>query len=122
MYLSHVSEQAWLRAYRSDAATKQNGRCCYCRSELTRDTISADHKVPRAEGGKTTRENIKAACSECNLAKGKRSSASFMSLVKNPTTGTSQRIYRAWMRRKVNLAVERSCKRLRKAFGLREAA
>lgn len=44
-------------------------RCQYCgaKGELT-----FDHVVPRARGGVTSWENVVAACSRCNLAKGSR--------------------------------------------------
>ena len=43
--------------------------CQYCggASELT-----FDHVIPRSRGGKTTWENVVAACERCNLAKGAR--------------------------------------------------
>src|SRR4028119_1315637 len=44
-------------------------RCVYCGSgrELT-----FDHVVPRAQGGRTTWENVATACAPCNLRKGGR--------------------------------------------------
>lgn len=47
-------------------------RCQYCgkRGELT-----FDHVVPRARGGVTSWQNVVAACSPCNLAKGSKSLA-----------------------------------------------
>jgi 5-methylcytosine-specific restriction endonuclease McrA len=43
--------------------------CVYCGSS---DELTFDHVVPRRLGGKTTWENIAAACSKCNLKKGGR--------------------------------------------------
>ncbi|TDL84140.1 HNH endonuclease [Palleronia sediminis] len=45
-------------------------RCQYCGS--TGD-LTFDHVVPRARGGRTSWENVVAACARCNLAKGSRS-------------------------------------------------
>ena len=42
--------------------------CQYCGS--TERELTFDHVVPRRSGGKTTWENIVAACSPCNLRKG----------------------------------------------------
>jgi hypothetical protein len=39
-------------------------------SKLTWDDWHCDHTMPWTAGGKTTVENARAACSECNLAKG----------------------------------------------------
>ncbi len=45
--------------------------CCqYCGA---RGDLTFDHVVPRARGGVTSWQNVVAACSRCNLAKGSRS-------------------------------------------------
>ncbi|SER96538.1 5-methylcytosine-specific restriction endonuclease McrA [Tranquillimonas rosea] len=45
--------------------------CCqYCGSK---GDLTFDHVVPRARGGITSWENVVAACSRCNLAKGSKS-------------------------------------------------
>ena len=43
--------------------------CQYCGSH--RD-LTFDHVIPRAQGGRTTWENVVTACAPCNLAKGGR--------------------------------------------------
>lgn len=43
--------------------------CVYCGSP---DELTFDHVIPRRLGGKTTWQNIAAACSSCNLKKGGR--------------------------------------------------
>ena len=42
-------------------------QCCGSKGDLT-----FDHVVPRAKGGRTSWENVVAACSKCNLKKGSR--------------------------------------------------
>ena len=42
-------------------------KCAYCGSP---DDLTFDHVIPRSKGGRTTWENIVAACSPCNLRKG----------------------------------------------------
>ncbi|MBI1340081.1 HNH endonuclease [bacterium] len=44
-------------------------RCVYC--ESTED-LTFDHVIPRSRGGRTSWDNIVAACSPCNLRKGGR--------------------------------------------------
>jgi len=46
--------------------------CQYCGAL---GDLTFDHVVPRARGGRTSWENVVAACSSCNLAKGSRSLA-----------------------------------------------
>lgn len=53
---------------------------CGCKGEMT-----FDHVLPRARGGRTTWENVVAACSPCNLRKGSRSvKEAGMSLARTP--------------------------------------
>ncbi|SDX97722.1 HNH endonuclease [Citreimonas salinaria] len=64
--------------------------CQYCgaRTELT-----FDHVVPRASGGRTSWENVVAACAPCNLRKGSKSLArAGMSLRKPPRRPGAQEL------------------------------
>lgn len=65
--------------------------CCqYCGA--TGD-LTFDHVVPRAAGGRTSWENVVAACSRCNLAKGSRSlRQSGMFLRKPPRQPASEQL------------------------------
>lgn len=57
-------------------------RCQYCGA---RGDLTFDHVVPRARGGRTSWQNVVAACSRCNLHKGSRSLArSGLSLRRKP--------------------------------------
>jgi len=53
--------------YMRDANT-----CQYCGEELPRAELNLDHVVPRAQGGRTTWENVVCCCIDCNLSKGAR--------------------------------------------------
>jgi 5-methylcytosine-specific restriction endonuclease McrA len=44
-------------------------RCVYCGSARE---LTFDHVIPRAQGGRTTWENVATACAPCNLRKGGR--------------------------------------------------
>lgn len=64
--------------------------CQYCgaSSELT-----FDHVVPRSRGGRTSWDNVVAACSACNLRKGARvPSECGLSLKRRPTEPTSEEL------------------------------
>mgnify|MGYP002152975746 CR=1 FL=1 len=43
--------------------------CQYCGSRYNTEYLTFDHVVPRSLGGRTTWENVVAACSPCNLHK-----------------------------------------------------
>ncbi|WP_428261700.1 HNH endonuclease [Haliangium sp.] len=47
-------------------------RCQYCGDKAPIADLTYDHVVPRAQGGKTTWENIVTCCYECNREKGSR--------------------------------------------------
>ncbi len=65
--------------------------CCqYCGAV---GDLTFDHVVPRARGGVTSWDNVVAACSRCNLAKGSRSLAhSGMTLRKPPGQPTPEQL------------------------------
>lgn len=47
-------------------------RCQYCGKKFPSSELTFEHVLPRAQGGKTTWENILSACGECNLIKANR--------------------------------------------------
>ena len=109
---SRVSEQAWTRLFRSEALAKQDGRCTYCAEPMRAALATADHVMPKSRGGATVRENIKAACEACNVAKSNMSAAQFLKKIKHPESGDPIGIWMAWARRKIWLATHRSCDRI----------
>lgn len=110
--MAWISERAWRRAYRSDAATDQDGLCLYCKEPLTSRTSTADHMHPRARGGRTTRKNIAAACRACNVAKGSMLTGEFMKAIKAPKPGAPFGIWMAYMRRRIWAKTHRVCDRI----------
>jgi 5-methylcytosine-specific restriction endonuclease McrA len=50
-------------------------RCQYCGTKGTAADLTMDHILPRCHGGRTTPENLCAACKPCNLRKADRTPA-----------------------------------------------
>lgn len=83
-----------VRKFRKQAYVKQQGRCCYCNARMwledpTRFAVgakislrasrlflcTAEHLVPKCEGGPDSASNIAAACLFCNARRHRRHSA-----------------------------------------------
>jgi len=60
---------------------RDNFTCQYCNKKFSSSTLTFDHVVPRAKGGKTSFTNIVSACVTCNARKG---SSTFMKPIKEP--------------------------------------
>lgn len=60
----------FVASVRREACANSGGRCWYC-GALAPDG-HADHVIPWARGGRSTRANARWACRACNLAKGAR--------------------------------------------------
>lgn len=93
--------------FRREAFQNQNGRCFYCGSlmwtkdvkgfarshgiseiEAARFQCTAEHLTARCDGGRTSRDNIVAACRFCNIKRHRR---------KNPLAPD---IYRAYIKKR----------------------
>lgn len=112
MTRSAVKPKTWRAVYRADAATEQGGLCFYCQEPLTRETLTADHFFPSALRGATSRENIKAACLECNRAKANMRPGAFFRAIKSIGPETPFPIMLAFMRRKIWVRTHRACGRI----------
>ena len=66
----YVRQDRWPAFTRFNVFLRDGFQCTYCGAK-DRD-LTFDHVVPRSKGGRTTWENIAAACSPCNLRKGGR--------------------------------------------------
>ncbi len=89
---SVVSLKTYVRPVRTAAFTRFNlflrdGFVCqYCGSD---GRMTFDHVVPKSQGGRTTWDNVVAACTDCNLKKGSRSlKESRMHLLRKPARPT----------------------------------
>ncbi|HVZ72659.1 MAG TPA: HNH endonuclease [Polyangia bacterium] len=96
-----------VRFSRHNIYMRDGNTCQYCGRELPRIDLNLDHVVPRAQGGRTTWENVVCCCIECNLSKGARTpDQAGMKLLKQPmrprwtptfrTNGGKVR-YREWL-------------------------
>jgi 5-methylcytosine-specific restriction protein A len=65
------------RIYRRQAYERQRGKCYYCRRRIDPSAVTADHAVPKSRGGLSTKENIVAACLDCNQKKRDMSAVEF---------------------------------------------
>ena len=85
-----VSDITWRKAARVEAWTAQEGRCAYCRRNLAKAEVTADHVVPRSGGGTDT-GNIAASCHPCNQLKGGMNATKFRRLLRStaPVHGRS---------------------------------
>lgn len=74
-----------IRFSRLNIYARDQDTCQYCGRRLPRSELNLDHVVPRAQGGKTTWENVVCSCISCNLRKGGRTpEQATMKLLKKP--------------------------------------
>jgi len=66
----YVKPQSTVAFTRFNLFLRDEFSCQYCGA---RGDLTFDHVVPRTRGGRTSWENVVAACSKCNLRKGSRS-------------------------------------------------
>ena len=96
-----------VRFSRLNIYARDNDTCQYCGQQLSRAELNLDHVVPRAQGGRTSWENVVCSCIECNLSKGGRTpEQAGMKLLKKPTrprwtpffrTAQKRITYREWL-------------------------
>ena len=55
---------------RTNVLARDNFQCQYCLKHMNAKEATMDHVIPRSQGGKTTWNNIVAACGYCNRKKG----------------------------------------------------
>jgi 5-methylcytosine-specific restriction endonuclease McrA len=72
---------------------RDNWVCQYCARSFTTPELTFDHVVPRSRGGRTTWENVVAACSPCNLRKGSKTpKEAGMQLLRAPAKPTRREL------------------------------
>lgn len=61
----------------NDIRKWQEGKCAYCKVDLTKENEHRDHILPLALGGTNDRDNIQLLCEPCNRSKGALHPAEF---------------------------------------------
>lgn len=69
------SRKRGVRFSRENVYLRDQGRCQYCAHSVTRAAATYDHVLPRAQGGRTSWENVVICCVPCNQQKGGRTPA-----------------------------------------------
>jgi len=69
-YVSAVSYFGRVRCTRKNILLRDLHQCQYCGLKCRGSQISVDHIIPKSKGGKTTWDNVVAACHDCNRRKG----------------------------------------------------
>jgi len=58
------------RQFRKHIFESWDWKCAYCGKQLTPDTATIDHILPKHKGGHNVRSNMCCCCNSCNRAKG----------------------------------------------------
>lgn len=75
VYFVKIPPRISLPVTRRTVLARDHYTCQYCGALPPRQHLTLDHVLPRSRGGKTTWENVVAACEKCNGRKGSRTPA-----------------------------------------------
>jgi 5-methylcytosine-specific restriction endonuclease McrA len=75
VYFVKIPRRIALPVTRRGVLSRDHYTCQYCGATPPRKHLTVDHVLPRSRGGKTTWENVAAACEKCNGRKGNRTPA-----------------------------------------------
>lgn len=108
-------DRAFLRMYKEDSLREQGGRCVYCLDQMTYKASTTEHKIPKSKGGSNKKDNIGASCQRCNRDKGALIHKDYVTILSLsiPSIGNPIRTS-IWIKRRLNLAIEKSVKKLDK--------
>ena len=74
-----------VRFSRFNIFARDQNRCQYCGGNFSRTELNLDHVIPRAQGGRSSWENVVCSCLRCNRIKGGRTPAEAgMRLISTP--------------------------------------
>jgi 5-methylcytosine-specific restriction endonuclease McrA len=71
-FVKAIHRKKAIKFSRHNVYARDKGRCQYCNCKTQRHYFTYDHVLPRAQGGKTSWENVVVACVPCNQRKGGR--------------------------------------------------
>lgn len=111
-YQQSKLDAAFNRAFREDARTKQRGYCAYCDEPISARTVTADHVQAKAVYGLDHRNNIVAACRQCNVLKAHMPVEEFRKRLERPSSDLPLAFWMAWSRRRINIRLRRMAVRL----------
>jgi 5-methylcytosine-specific restriction endonuclease McrA len=72
VYFVRIPYKVSLPVTRRTVLARDRYTCQYCGRQPARKDLTVDHVLPRSRGGRTTWENVVAACQRCNGHKGNR--------------------------------------------------
>jgi len=72
-YVHIVRNFGLVRCTRKNILLRDRCECQYCGVQLSVNSATIDHVIPRSKGGGTTWNNVVVACHPCNRKKGNRS-------------------------------------------------
>jgi 5-methylcytosine-specific restriction endonuclease McrA len=72
VYFVKIPPRITLPVTRRGVLSRDHYTCQYCGDMPLRKDLTVDHILPRSRGGKSTWENVAAACTKCNGRKGSR--------------------------------------------------
>ena len=71
-FLRTIPRRKAIKFSRHNVYARDRGRCQYCGKRVTRDEFTYEHVIPRAQGGRTSWDNVVVACVPCNQKKAGR--------------------------------------------------
>jgi 5-methylcytosine-specific restriction endonuclease McrA len=72
VYYVRIPYRVSLPLTRRTVLARDHYACQYCGDQPPRKELTVDHVLPRSRGGRTTWDNVVAACQRCNGRKGNR--------------------------------------------------
>lgn len=115
---ARIEDATLVRLYRRMSLRAQGFRCLYCFGPLSFESVTGDHLKPRAVGGKTTYDNVKASCLRCNRVKADMDWRVFLPAILNPQLCHGVDIWLIAAERKIWSRTWAACERIAAQVGI----